>query len=119
MIAQLLERALRPVVHTGALTLRFADGASFTLGDGTGEPVAARFTDRRAPWALLLDPDLRTGELFTDGRLVMDKGSVYDFLHLLLRQGTDAPPGSSADLLDRLRDVLRRLGQGNDAARSR
>lgn len=62
---------------------------------------------------------MRTGELFMDGRLVMDQGAIYDFLHLLLRQGTDTSPGSSADLLDKVRDVLRRLLQRNDADRSR
>jgi len=119
MIARMLERALAPVVKTGQLTFRFADGKSFTLGDGTGEPCVVRFTDGRAPWALMLDPDLRTGELFMDGRLVVEQGTVYDFLHLVLRHGADAPPGSSADLLDSLRDGFRRLTQRNDAQSSR
>jgi cyclopropane-fatty-acyl-phospholipid synthase len=119
LISGLLRRALTPVVKTGRLAFAFADGRSFELGDGSGPLVRARFTDARAPWALLLDPDLMTGELFTDGRLVVDQGSVYDLLELVQRHGDEATPAASADLLDRLRNVLRRLGGGNDPRRSR
>jgi cyclopropane-fatty-acyl-phospholipid synthase len=97
----------------------FADGAAFEVGDGTAPRVVARFTDERAPWALLLDPDLRTGELFTDGRLVVDQGSVFDLLTLVLRHGDDAPAAWWAALLDRARDALQRLTRGNDLVRAR
>lgn len=119
MIAELLEQALKPVVRTGALTFRFADGGSFSLGDGSGGPCVVRFTDRWAPWAMLLDPDLRTGELFTDGRMVVDEGSIYETLHILLRHGSEAPPsGPAALMLDRVRDGLRRALSRNERARS-
>ncbi|WP_293902922.1 cyclopropane-fatty-acyl-phospholipid synthase family protein [Phenylobacterium sp.] len=118
-IASLLRRALEPAVKTGSLTFQFASGQGFELGDGTGPPVVARFTDAGAPLALLLDPDLRTGELFTDGRLVMDRGTIYDLLILVLQHGDDAPPTWSARLLDRLRGALRQVVKGNDLLRSR
>src|SRR4051812_37226411 len=100
LISGLLRRALGPVVKTGRLEFAFADGAAFEVGDGSGALVKARFTDARAPWALLLDPDLMTGELFTDGRLVIDQGTVYDFLELVLRHGDEAPTSAFADVLD-------------------
>ena len=118
-ISRLLRRALEPVVRTGRLRFIFADGAAFELGDGAGPLVAVRFTDRWAPWSLLLDPDLRTGELFTDGRLVVDSGAVYDMLHLILRHGDKSEPPWIARALDRLRDGLRRLGPRNGFRRSR
>jgi cyclopropane-fatty-acyl-phospholipid synthase len=119
MISGLLRRALTPVVKTGRLAFAFADGSAFELGDGTGPLVKVRFVDGRAPWALLLDPDLQTGELFTDGRLVLDQGSVYDFLELVLRHGDEVEARGSADLLDRVRDIARRLLSRNDPTRSR
>jgi cyclopropane-fatty-acyl-phospholipid synthase len=119
MIAGLLHRALAPVVRTGALTFTFADGQSFTLGDGAGDPVKARFTDARAPWALLLDPDLRMGELFTDGRLVIDQGDVYGMLHILLRHGDESEPSWWGRRLEALREGLIRVGRGNDLRRAR
>lgn len=119
LISGLLRRALGSIVKTGRLAVAFVDGESFELGDGAGPLVKVRFTDARAPWALLLDPDLQTGELFTDGRLVVEQGCVYDFLELVLRHGDETPPSASADLLDRFRNTLRRLGGSNNPARSR
>lgn len=119
MIVQLFDQLLRPKIHAGALTFSFADGRSLEFGDGSGAPVSARFTDRLAPWALLLDPDLRTGELFTDGRLVMEQGSIYDLLHMLLRQDADNPPAPKIDPIDWLRTQLRHITGRNDPRRSR
>ncbi len=119
LILRLLRSALAESVRTGALRVTFANGEAFEVGDGSGAPVAVRFTDARAPWALLFDPELRTGELFTDGRLVMDEGSVYDFLHLVLRHGEEARVSVWIQALDRLREGLVRLSRGNDARRAR
>jgi cyclopropane-fatty-acyl-phospholipid synthase len=119
MIASLFRRALTPLVTTGALRFRFADGADIDLGDATGPQVVARFTDGWAPWLMLLDPDLRTGELFTDGRLVMEQGTIYDLLVLVLQHGDTTPPTWSARLLDAARERLQRLTRGNDLTRSR
>ncbi|TAJ68852.1 MAG: class I SAM-dependent methyltransferase [Phenylobacterium sp.] len=118
-IVSLLQRALEPLVRTGSLTLRFAGGRQIELGDGTGRRVAIRFTDRWAPWALLLDPDLQTGELFTDGRLVVEGGTIYDFLHLVMRHSAETDPSSSAAALDRLRTGWRRWTGGNNRQRAR
>ncbi|MBU1374881.1 MAG: cyclopropane-fatty-acyl-phospholipid synthase family protein [Alphaproteobacteria bacterium] len=118
-IVSLLQRALEPLVRTGSLRLTFANGRTIELGDGTGPRVAARFVDHQAPWALLLDPDLRTGELFTDGRMVMERGAIYDLLILVLQHGDDAPPTWSSRVLDRARGVLRLIFKGNDLLRSR
>lgn len=119
IIASLLRQALEPLVKTGSLRLVLANGRVIELGDGSGPRISARFMDARAPWALLLDPDLRTGELFTDGRLRMDRGSIYDLLILVLQHGDDAPPNWSSRLLDRARGVLRLISKGNDLLRAR
>lgn len=119
MIRGLLERELAPLVRTGALGLIFADGRVLYLGDGRAPEVVVRFTDRWAPWALLLDPDLQTGELFTDGRLVVEMGTIYDFLHLVLRHSAETDPSPSATALDHLRSTWRRWTGGNDRRRAR
>lgn len=119
LIERLLKCALQSLVRTGALTFVLAGGQKVELGDGAGPPVVGRFTDASAPWALLLDPDLRTGELFTEGRLVIDQGSIYEMLHIVLRHGDQAPPTWWSAALDRLRAWLRLHGPSNDLRRSR
>lgn len=115
----LLARVLTPIVRSGDLTFVGPTGERLTLGDGSGPPVVARFTDSRAIWALLLDPDLKTGELYTDGRLVLESGDILDFLSLMLRNANAAPASLPARLIDRARTAVQLWGQRNDPGRSR
>jgi cyclopropane-fatty-acyl-phospholipid synthase len=119
LAAALLRKGLGSLVRSGNLTLVLPDGERLTFGDGTGDPIVARLTDNAAVWALLLDPDLRSGELFTDGRLVMEQGSIYDFLCLIL--DNDGQPNRSpiVQAFDRFRIATQLWRQRNDPGRSR
>jgi cyclopropane-fatty-acyl-phospholipid synthase len=119
LAAWALGKALTPLVPRGALTLIAPSGERLVFGDGASKPIVARLTDNAAVWALLLDPDLRTGELFADGRLVMEQGSIYDFLSLIL--DNDSQPNASPIVraLDRLRVATQLWRQRNDPGRSR
>ncbi len=74
----------------GSLRVTFASGAVQTFGDGSGEQIAIRFADRGAERALALDPALKLGELYADGRLVLEAGSVYALIALLKRSARTA-----------------------------
>jgi len=115
----LLRRGLGSVIVTGRLDIVTPDGRRLSFGDGSGPPLTARFADWGAVWAVLLDPDLRTGEMFTDGRLVMDQGEIYDFLRLVMANGHDAPAGRWEAILDRLRAIAAALFHRNEKADSR
>jgi cyclopropane-fatty-acyl-phospholipid synthase len=117
--AALLRKGLGSLVRSGNLTLVLPDGERLTFGDGTGDPVVARLTDAAAVRALLLDPDLRTGELFTDGRLIIETGNVYDFLSLILRHGGESPPSAIVKTIDRLRTATQLWRQKNDPGLAR
>ena len=117
--SRLLRRGLASLVKTGSLTLLTADGEQLVFGDGSGTPVIARLTDRRALWELLLDPDLKTGELYTDGRLVMHAGAIFDFLSLVLRHGDDSRPSALVRLMDRIRTATQLWRQHNDPSLAR
>ena len=114
-----LGKALTPLVPRGALTLIAPSGERLVFGDGASKPIVARLTDNAAVWALLLDPDLRTGELFTDGRLVMEQGSIYDFLSLILDNDSQPSPSPIVRALDRFRVATQLWRQRNDPGRSR
>jgi cyclopropane-fatty-acyl-phospholipid synthase len=119
LAAWALRKALTPLVRRGALTLVLPSGRRLVFGDGAGQPIVARLTDNAAVWALLLDPDLKTGELFSDGRLVVEQGSVYDFLSLILDNDGEDSPSPIVQAFDRLRTVTQLWRQRNDPGRSR
>lgn len=118
-MSRLLKGIFARLISRGTLSVAFVNGETVTAGDGTGEAIAIRFTDSWAPWAFLIDPELQLGELFMDGRLVMDAGTIYDFLHLVLSEARDQPPPWFERALDTGRFVIRHLTTWNTRARSR
>lgn len=109
MSTEALKHVFAGLVSRGSLTVFTANGGRLTFGDGTEPSVAVRFVDRGAQWAFLLDPDLRLGELFMEGRFVVERGSLYDFFELLLREHAGEPDSPWIGMLDRVRFLLRRM----------
>ena len=103
---RLLNIALAHVRH-GNLRVTMASGAVYTFGDGRGPPIAVRFASKAAERSVLLDPDLRLGEAYMNGTFVMERGSIADFVDLVLREDGRLP--RSAAVLATLRAVWRRL----------
>ena len=91
---RLLAFSLGRFIPKGTVQVTTAGGFTFVLGDGTGTPIAVRFTSRAAQWGVLLDPDLRLGEAYMNGTFVVERGSIADLLALALSPGAStAPPG--------------------------
>jgi cyclopropane-fatty-acyl-phospholipid synthase len=70
-------------VTCGNLQVTTARGATISFGDGTGPPIAVRFTSASVQRAVLLDPDLRLGEAYMDGTFMVDRGSIAEFVDLV------------------------------------
>ncbi|RTL52812.1 MAG: class I SAM-dependent methyltransferase [Bradyrhizobiaceae bacterium] len=114
----LLKFVLTRFIRTGNLTFITSDGRSFTCGDGTGEPVAARFTSTTAERRLVLDPELALGEIYMDGQLVMEKGSIADLLAIGMAQPFTKLP-RWVKLIDLVRYLTRGWHQFNTLTRSK
>jgi cyclopropane-fatty-acyl-phospholipid synthase len=115
---KILATAFTRAVKRGTLKMTSAQGQNFTFGDGGLPEVAIRFTDSAAQTALCLHPELKLGELFMEGRLVIEQGDILGLLQLLLQD----TGGEFDELpLHRLRAIRHRLAlRGeNDATRSR
>jgi cyclopropane-fatty-acyl-phospholipid synthase len=82
---RLLRSAFSSIIKHGQLRLTTASGATSVLGDGTGEPIAVRFTTRAAQRAVLLDPELKLGEAYMDGTFVVEQGTIANFLDLIFK----------------------------------
>jgi len=82
----LLRYLLCQFIRRGSITFTTARGDTFTCGDGTGEPVTARFLTRKAQTRILMDPELALGEVFMDGDFVIERGTIVDTLAILMDQ---------------------------------
>ncbi|MET0721062.1 MAG: cyclopropane-fatty-acyl-phospholipid synthase family protein [Tardiphaga sp.] len=114
---RLLRFFLRQYLRRGNISFATATGTTFSCGDGTGEPVAARFLTTAAERRLLLDPELALGEIYMDGLLVMERGSIADLLAVVLDQPDMAPRWARAQWW--LRYLVRHVQQFNPRGRSR
>lgn len=115
----LLQRAFGPLVRQGRLQVLAPSGRLLEFGDGGLPQARIRLSDKRAVLALLRDPDLNFGELFMQERLVVEHGTVYDVLELVLRSAAQAPIPATVRLLDAWRMRLRPLLQHNRLRRAR
>jgi cyclopropane-fatty-acyl-phospholipid synthase len=119
MMDRILDLTLRLVVRRGTLRITTAKGRSFVLGDGTGTPVAVRFTSAAAERGILIDPELKLGEAYMDGELVVEEGSIAELLFLLLGQGRPGTPLHWLQPQWVARFLSRHLQQFNPRSRAR
>src|SRR5262245_9842823 len=112
----LLRLALQNLIHTGNLRVTAAGGTTYQVGDGTGAPMAIRFTTHAAERGVLLDPELKFGEAFVDGGVVVEQGSIADIL-CLLGQNNSSPLWARPQRF--LRYLRRRLTLFNSRPRAR
>ena len=105
----LLTLMLSRLVTRGSLTVYAANGEKRVFGDGAGNPVAVRFKDSKAEWEFVLDTDLRLGEIYQDGRFVVEQGTIFDFLTLILRESKNSRPSLPIRIMDFMRFHLRKI----------
>jgi cyclopropane-fatty-acyl-phospholipid synthase len=118
-VDRLLRAAFGSVIRTGNLRVSSAGGASFAFGDGTGTPVTIRFATRAAERRVVLDPELRFGEAYMDGEVILTQGSLADFLDIAVRNLSRSRVSAWVDLLGKLRAVWRRVFHYNTVWRAR
>jgi cyclopropane-fatty-acyl-phospholipid synthase len=117
-VDRLLTMFLGRFVRRGSFAVTTARGKTYTFGDGSGSPIAIRFTTPQAQRAVLFDPELKLGETYMDGTLVVEQGSIADVLQILLGQERIESPAWALPF--RLtRYLLKRLQQFNLRSRSR
>jgi cyclopropane-fatty-acyl-phospholipid synthase len=103
-----LRHVLDQVVTTGYLRLIDATGRAYAFGDLSGTPVVARLANASTERKLFFNPALALGEAYMDGSLVMERGTIYDFLEVICGH-LDYP---SWPRLARLREGLRFIRRG-------
>jgi cyclopropane-fatty-acyl-phospholipid synthase len=77
----MFDRLLSRGIKSGGITVIDPSGRRQTFGQG--EPrVTIRLADRSTDWALALNPALKVGEAYMDGKLTIEEGSLYDLIDI-------------------------------------
>jgi len=82
-------KMLRRLVQKGNFKVILSSGEQAVLGDGSGPPVTVRTLDEDAEKAILRDPGLRFGEMYVEGRLVIDQGNIFDVISMMKANGLE------------------------------
>jgi cyclopropane-fatty-acyl-phospholipid synthase len=114
----MLNRLLASIVKKGSLTLIAPGRRRTTFGVGTPQ-VTMHLHDRRAVVELALNPELKLGELYMDGRLTVENGDIADLLDLLMYNLSLASPRGVLKAERVWRWVTRRFAQLNYSSRAR
>ena len=81
----LLDKALTRLIKHGRLTVRAADGTVSRYGDGDAAwpDLTLILADDRVARDMALNPRLGTAEAWIDGRLRIEGGDIWDFVHFV------------------------------------
>jgi cyclopropane-fatty-acyl-phospholipid synthase len=80
----LIGRLIDQILPVGRITIIQPDGTRETHGGGGGKHVAVKLNDRRAALDIFRNPRLKLGELYMDGRLTIEDGTILDLLELIV-----------------------------------
>src|SRR5262249_20750960 len=108
---RVLRLFLSAFIRRGTMIFTTASGERFTCGDGSGQPVFARFRTTSSERRILLDPELALGESYMDGDFVVENGSIADALAILLDQPDVLPSWAKPQWW--MRYLIRRFQQLN------
>ena len=109
----LIELMLSKLVKSPRLDIVFADGSHRSIGAGDKPAVTMHILDKLTELQLALNPELALGEAVMDGRVVVEQGSVYDLLDMLVAGLRGQTPSAWLQALGRARTAVRRFSQHN------
>lgn len=110
---------LGKIIKRGSLTVVAPDGKPRQFGDGSGRPVTVRLHDATAGYEIGLNPYLKLGEAYMDGRLTVDPpATIYEFLDLLTSNLGTKFAGPVFEIYGALRRMKRRVDQHNPVGKA-
>src|SRR6476619_5321299 len=105
----MLGRTLRRLIKHGRLTIIRPDGHTEQFGELTAAKprpdVAVRLKGALTSLKLSLHPDLYFGELYADGALIIERGTLWDLLELLGRNQLVRVTRTSDNVMDERRGL--------------
>ena len=115
-----LARFLNSVFKKDGFILVDANSKSYIIGNPEKEnPIKVKILNKNLHYKLLFHPDLYFGEAYTDGEIVIENGSLTDFLDLSLMNFGRGDLNFFSYLINRLRGSYRYLTNFNFIKKSK
>ena len=115
-----LARFLNGVFKKDGFILENADAKNYIIGTPKSDkPIKLKILDKKLHYKLLFHPDLYFGEAYTDGNIVIENGSLSDFLDLALMNFGRNDLNLFSYLINRLRGSYRYLTNFNFIKKSK
>jgi cyclopropane-fatty-acyl-phospholipid synthase len=115
----LVEKLLSHADLKGCLELIDAYGHSHVFGEKDGSEVTVRLTDRALSTKLFLHPELVAGEAYMDGTLIIEKGTLRDFLTFFFENKRAIRSHPLQKTINTALKRFKRLHQRNDAKKAK
>ena len=97
-----------------------ANSKSYIIGKPKKEtPIRLKILDKSLHWKLLINPDLYLGEGYMNGSIVIENGTLTEFLDIALKNVGREPTNSISNLIGRFRRVYRYLTNFNLIGKSK
>ena len=115
-----LARFLNSVFKKDGFILEDAYSKNYIIGlPKSDRPLKVKILDKKLHYKLLFQPDLYFGEAYTDGDIVIENGSLSDFLNLALMNFGRNDLNFFSYLINRLRGSYRYLTNFNFIKKSK
>ena len=115
----LIGRLVGKLLKQGSLTLIRPGKPPHTYGPGGGKHLTIRFTDRRVAFDIALNPRLRLGEAYMDGRMIIEDGTILDLLEMVTGSNRWEDGGAGRQAMRKGKKAFLRLFKPNDLRRAR
>ena len=111
---------LRKLIKDDGFELVDSNNKSYIIGKPKKEkPIKLKILDKSLHWKLLINPDLYFGEGYMNGSIVIENGSLTEFLNIALKNIGREPTNAITDVLARFRRVYRYITNFNLIGKSK
>jgi cyclopropane-fatty-acyl-phospholipid synthase len=114
-----LARFLNSVFTKGGFILTDASNNKYIIGDPNNNPIKVKILNPNLNYKLLFHPDLYFGEAYTNGEIIIENGTLTDFLDLALMNFGRGDLNFFSYLINMLRGSYRYLTNFNFIKKSK
>ena len=108
-----LAKFLNKVIKKDGFILTDANSKDYIIGKPKKNPLKLKILNKKLHYKLLFHPDLYFGEAYTNGEIIIENGTLTDFLDLALMNFGRGDLNFFSYLINRLRGSYRYLTNFN------